>query len=279
MKIGAIVQARMSSSRLPGKVMKELPFNSGIPSIEQVLRRVSAAEKIDEVILATSDDESDDELASLVESRGYHVYRGSLGNVLERYYLAATKYSLDIVVRITGDCPCIDPDVIDMVVDRHILNHADFTSSAIVRTFPIGIDVGVMNYTALTKAFDNAQHDYEREHVTPYFYKTKPDEFNVQVVKAEENRIHPEIRLTLDTPEDYNLLCCVFDYLYQENNLFGVDQAITLFEQKPWLKNINEKVSQKRVHNNLEGEVEDVLQYCEHQGLNRMSEYIKNNLL
>lgn len=279
MKVGAIVQARMSSSRLPGKVMKELPFNSGIPSIEQVLRRVSAAKKINEVILATSDDASDDELAAFVADRGYHVYRGSLENVLERYYLAATKYNLNVVVRITGDCPCIDPDIIDMVVDQHILNRADFTSSGIMRTFPVGIDVGVMDYFALTKAFENARHEYEREHVTTYFYKTKPDEFKIHVVKAEGERINPEIRLTLDTPEDYNLLCCVFDYLYEENNLFGVDQAIALFKQKPWLKNINGNISQKKVHNNLESEVEEVLHYCEYHGLKKMSEYIKKHLL
>lgn len=247
MKTGAIIQARMSSSRLPGKVLKELPYGSGVTVLEQVVARIERCIKVDEVIIATSTENEDKKIIELAEKKNIKCYAGSLDNVLERYYQAATKYKLDIIVRITGDCPCIDPDIVDMVIEKHIQNNVDFTTlGAIKRTFPHGIDAAVINYKSLKEAYESAEHNYEKEHVTTFFYKTHPEKYKIQSIEAEKKYYCPDLRLTLDTREDYILLCAVYDHLYSDDNNFGLSGIIELLEQKPWIKEINAGIKQKK---------------------------------
>ena len=233
MKTGAIIQARMSSTRLPGKVMMELPFGSGITVLEQVVNRVQASERIDQVIIATSVSEEDNSIVDLAKKKGIDYFRGNLYNVLERFYETAVEFQLDRVVRITSDCPCIDPIIIDQLIDLHEKSNADFTSSAIERTFPVGMDASVFSFKSLEEANKQARFEYEKEHVTSFFYKTYPEKYKISVLKAEAGSQNSEIRVTLDTKEDYILLCSVFDYLYQQNSCFGLQQIINLFDQKP----------------------------------------------
>ena len=164
-KVVAIVQARIGSKRLPGKVLRMI---EGKPLIEILFYRLSRSKAIDKIILATSNHRDNNELATTVEKMGYDVFRGSEQDVLDRYYHAAKKYRPDIVVRITGDCPIIDPTVVDSVVELLINNDLDYASNVEPPTYPDGLDVEAFLFSALERAHTKATNDFEREHVTPY---------------------------------------------------------------------------------------------------------------
>ncbi|WP_299524062.1 glycosyltransferase family protein [uncultured Methanobrevibacter sp.] len=273
MKIGVIIQARTSSTRLPRKVLKPLPFNSDINVLQQVIRRVNQSKLINEIIIATTTQKEDDEIVDVAKKENVNWYRGSLENVLERYYLAALENNLDIIVRITSDCPCVDSDVIDKIIEKHLESNADYTSNTLNRGFPRGIDGEVINFDVLEKAYNQATDKFEKEHVTPFIYKTHPEDFNiVQYTTLEDNS---DIRITLDTPQDYALLCSVYDNLYNKNKFFSLTDVIELFNNKPYLKDINSEITQKKVCNSLTEELDEVINLCEKQDLDRAKEYIK----
>lgn len=238
--IGAIIQARTSSLRLPSKVLKDIPFGSGITALEQVIRRTKRAQNIDQVIVATTIDEKDMSIVQIAQKEKVLWSRGSIENVLERYFLAAQKNSLDHIVRITSDCPCIDPEIIDLVIERHLQEKADYTSNALIRSYPDGFDVEVLTFEALTSAYQNAKEKFDQEHVTA-FIQNAPHRFKLVHVEAPQELFAPQRRVTLDTQEDYTLLCAVFDYLYEQNPNFSVLDVMKLFERKPWLDLINQK--------------------------------------
>lgn len=274
MKTGAIIQARMSSSRLPGKVMKPLPFEQGPSIIQHLIRRIKAAKEIDEIILATSTMDEDKPLRKKADEEGIEFFTGSLDNVLERFYQAATKYELGRIVRFTGDCPCLDSKLIDLVIYSHEQKKADFTSTAIKRTWPHGMDFSVFNFDVLKEAHLKTTKPFEKEHVTPYIYKSNLDRFNINIFEAPKEYHYPEIRITIDTPEDYIFLCCVFDSLYKEDPLFTLDKIIALIKEKPWLLNINANVKQKQVHADLESEIDELMEYAKKQDLLRALEVL-----
>lgn len=274
MKTGAVVQARTSSTRLPYKVLKELPCGSGVTVLEQVIRRLKKSKKLDEVIVATTVDKADEKIVELSKKENVKWFKGSIDDVLERYYLAASENDLDVIVRVTSDCPCIDPEIVDFLIEEHIRAGADYTSNCLVRTYPHGLDVEVLSFAALAQAHREAKNSFEREHVCPYIYRTKPREFKIQLLKAPENLTAPEIRITLDTQEDYALLCAVFDFLYASDHLFAAGDIIRLFEKKPWLKLINQKVLQKKTFDTLEDELAEATRLLDLQDLKRAKEYI-----
>ena len=275
MKIGAIIQARTSSSRLPRKVLKSLPFGSETCVLQQVIRRVSKSKLIDDVIVATSNHEEDYDIVNVAKKENILYYCGSLENVLERYYCAASENNLDIVVRITSDCPCIDFSIIDNIIQSHIDLNSDYTSNALEESFPRGIDCEVINFNVLKKIYDNASEKYEKEHVTPYIYKSHPDEFDINIYKSEID--YSDIRITLDTPQDYALICCVYDNLYEKNNFFGLNDILDLLSSKPWIKSINEDIIQKKVCSTLSEELDEAINLCDRQDLNRAKEFIENH--
>lgn len=275
MKIGAIIQARTSSSRLPRKVLKSLPFNSDICVLQQVIRRVSKSKLIDEVIIATSTNNEDLEIVDIAKKENINYYCGSLNNVLERYFYAACQNKLDIVVRITSDCPCTDSTVIDKIIQSHLDLNADYTSNSLKESFPRGIDVEVINFDVLKRAYQEACEDYENEHVTPFIYKSHPDDFKINLYVDDED--NSDIRITLDTPQDYALLCCVYDNLYEQNNFFSLDDIYELFKQKPWIKSINEDIVQKKVCSTLSEELDEAIHLCDVQDLNKAKKFIENH--
>ncbi|MDD5063439.1 MAG: glycosyltransferase family protein [Phycisphaerae bacterium] len=277
MKIGAVVQARTSSTRLPGKVLKDLPYGSEISVLQQVIRRLKKTSKLDDVVIATTMDKADMAIVELSEKENVRWFKGSIDDVLERYYLAAKENDLDIVVRITSDCPCIDPAVVDLVVERHIASKNDYTSNVLHRTFPHGLDTEVFNFGALEKAHGGAKKLSEREHVTSYIY-SNPQLFNLGEVQAEKAFYSSDIRVTLDTAEDYVLLCAVFDYLYQADEFFGVEDIIKLFCDKPWLKDINKNVIQKRIFDSVEQEIKEAIRILDFQGLRRAKEILAGHM-
>lgn len=275
MKIGAIIQARTSSSRLPRKVLKPLPFNSDICVLQQVIRRVSKSKLIDEVIIATSNHKDDQAIVNVAKKENKKYYCGSLHNVLERYYGAASQNDLDVIVRITSDCPCTDSNVIDKIIQNHLDLGADYTSNSLVESFPRGIDVEVINFDVLERAYSEATQEYEKEHVTPFIYKSRPDEFKINKYVDDED--NSNIRITLDTPQDYSLLCCVYDNLYEKNNFFTLNDILELFNEKPWIKSINEDIIQKKVLSTLSEELEEAIRLCDMQDLNKAKKFIENH--
>ncbi|HQS67280.1 MAG TPA: sugar phosphate nucleotidyltransferase [Sulfuricurvum sp.] len=193
----AILQARMSSSRLPGKVLKKINER---PVLAYEIDRIKQSKKIEKIILATSVNSEDDALESFAEDNNIACYRGDLGNVLKRFYDCATAYNADIIVRLTGDCPIIDPMIIDDVISLFQREHSDYASNAVERSYPDGLDVEVFSYKALKTAYLNAQQETEKEHVTKYIY-THPESFKISHLKNDID--YSYIRWTLDTIDDF----------------------------------------------------------------------------
>ena len=216
----AIVQARMSSTRFPGKVMKEV---GGKPLIEILLNRLSKSQKIDKIILATSINKQDDILTKCVTQLGYGVYRGSEDDVLDRYYKAVKPFQPEVVVRITGDCPLIDPVLVDAVIDKFLKTQADYASNIDPPTYPDGLDTEVFKFNLLETSFYKAKSSLEREHVTTYI-RNKKDYKKVSLVN--EKDLSSE-RWTVDEPEDYEVISQILKH-FDPNIDFTWEQILEL---------------------------------------------------
>lgn len=232
MNIVAIIQARMTSTRLPNKVLKPL---AGKPVLEHIVNRLKHCKTLKAVLVATSTDSSDDAIAEWCEATRVNCYRGSLNDVLDRYYQAATQCKADAVVRITGDCPVIDPQIVDEVVNGYLAGEWD--SYSLAGEFPDGLDCQVFRYKALAKAWTEATLPSEREHVGPYIEKTHPDLFAIGSLVKFQNLDHH--RWTLDEPRDYAFLQEVFQRLYVEERPFLTRDILALLEREPHLSEIN----------------------------------------
>ena len=206
MKTIAIVQARMGSTRLPNKVMKHV--SAGMPMIEALLARLSKSKKITAIILATSTDPRNKPLIDHVSSLGYEVYQGSEHDVLDRYYQVAIQHVPDIIVRITGDCPLVDSDLVDSIISRYQDNQIEYICNTNPPTYPDGMDVEVFSFSSLKEAWKNADTKYEREHVTPYIR----DSGNFRIDNVHSGVNYSNERWTVDEPEDYALIKAIFDY-------------------------------------------------------------------
>ena len=242
-RIIAIIQARMGSSRLPGKVLKEI---SGKPMLVHVVERVRKASSIDQVVVATTTDASDDAIETLCHEKSYLCYRGSLHDVLDRFYQTARLYQADSSVRITADCPLLDVEILEKTVRRFIESHADFAANRLPppfkRTYPIGLDVEVCTSAALQKAWNEAREKYEREHVMPYLYQV---EGRFKVVRVENDVDYGNWRLTVDTPEDLEMVRKIFDHF--KENPFGWMDVIHYLEAHPEIARLNAGIVHKTV--------------------------------
>lgn len=240
MKIVAIIQARMNSSRLPGKVMLLLGKDSVLTN---VIKNVNKSKRINSIIVATSDSILDDTIEFEATKNHVDTYRGSENNVLMRYYFAAIQTGADIIVRITSDCPFIDASLIDKTIDTFIENDFGIVTNAGIydelRTYPRGLDVEVFGFDSLESAYKNAQKKYEMEHVTPYIYEN----FTKYIVRNDFD--YSSYRVTLDTLEDFTLLTKIQTYLQPSYNSWH--QIISIFEDYPFLKKINVNIQQKEI--------------------------------
>jgi len=243
LRVVTIIQARMASSRLPGKVLMEI---AGKPMLVWVVERASRARYVSEVVVATTTEPDDDPIEAECVRHGISVFRGDHYDVLDRFYQAAGHFSADVIVRLTADCPLIDPDVIDQTVERFIQEEVDFAANRLPppwkRTFPIGLDTEVCTYAALERAWKEAKEPFEREHVMPYFYDVD-GRFRILVVDHEPD--YGSLRWTVDTPEDLKLVRNVFEYFPGRED-FNWYEIIELFEQKPELALINAVVKAKQ---------------------------------
>jgi len=233
MNVLAIIQARVGSTRLPNKVLMPLGDKT---VLEHVVNRVHKAGSIKDLIVATTTNKEDIEIVKLCSQIGVKHFCGSEEDVLDRFYQACKKTKPDNIVRITADCPIIDPFVIELVVSEHIKRGVDYTSNTLEATYPDGQDVEVFKFSAMEKAWNNSTLMSEREHVTPYINKN-PNLFKLYNVINNENL--KDKRWTLDNKEDYDFLKKIFENLYLKNNFFGMYDVLTLLKQKPEIENIN----------------------------------------
>jgi len=233
--IVSIIQARVSSSRLPNKVLMDV---MGSPMLARQIERMIRVKSLENLVVATSNHNEDNAIEDMCREIGIDCYRGSLDDVLDRFYRCAEKYSPEHVVRITGDCPLIDPDIIDRVVSFHLENGHDYTSNVLAPTWPDGMDVEVMRFRCLAEAHEEATAPSEREHVTSFIYK-HPERFNLGSVTQTEDL--SSIRLTVDEPEDFELVCKIYHYLYPHNPTFGLDDVMNLLHETPELMGLNKK--------------------------------------
>lgn len=239
MKIVAIIQARMNSERLPGKVLRKL---NDTPIIEIIVERVKLAKRIDEVIVATSLEKSDDELAQYCLHKQLNVFRGDLNNVLERFYQCATKVNADIIIRLTGDNPFVDGGLIDEAIDRFRLENVDYLKFG--TNLPLGMGIEVFTYESLKKAYDQATNSECLEHVTPFMYKNQ-NIFRCAEIAYSNFEENKDIRLTVDTEADFEVAHKIFENIGRID--FTYERLIDcLKENYDWLK-INSSVCQKKV--------------------------------
>jgi len=232
----AILQARMTSSRLPGKALKPI---LGQPMIQRQVERIRQSRRVDRLVIATSTDASDDILVEVCEALGIECARGSLDDVLDRYYQVARACGPEHVVRLTGDCPLLDPEVMDETVAFHLAGQFDYTSNALDSlTFPSGLDAEVMRFECLERTWREARLPSEREHVTPYLYN-HPELFRLGSYRGEQNFSH--MRWTVDEPEDLAFVRQVYAALHPANPSFRMLDIVGLVEREPALSAINSR--------------------------------------
>ena len=261
----AIIQGRMAASRLPGKVLLDI---CGHPMLVRVVERARRATMLDEVMVATTSDPADDPVAGFCRDRGYTCFRGSQYDVLDRYYQAALSVRAEVLVRITADCPLIDPQLINRTVSEFINGNADFAANRLPppwhRTYPIGLDVEVCTLSGLVRAWKEADLPHQREHVMPYFYEGIPADATVttqpithyqsprgfRVVYLNHSQDYGSLRWTVDSPEDLELIRRVYQYFDGRDDFSWLD-VLDLFQREPQLAQINSAVHHK-VYNELD---------------------------
>lgn len=246
MNIVCIIQARMGSTRLPGKVLKKI---CGKTILEHDIDRLKRVKNIDQIVIATTTLEKDNAIVKEADRLNITYYRGSEEDVLSRYYYAAKENNADIVVRITSDCPLLDPEVTESTIQYYLNNkdNYDYVSNTLERTFPRGLDTEVFSFKSLEKAFNESVLIEDREHVTAYIY-TNIDKFKLGCYKSESN--YSLNRWTLDTNEDFILIKTIYDELYNKNKLFGMNDILELLEVRPEIFEINKEIKQKNYRRN-----------------------------
>lgn len=253
----AIIQARIGSTRLSAKVLLDL---EGKSVLERIIERVKNSKFIQEVIVATTISKEDLEIANLCSRIGVRVYCGSENDVLDRYFQVARLLGAKHIVRITADCPLIDPKVIDTVIRAHLSKNADYTSNTIQETFPDGEDVEIFKFQTLKKAWEDAKLPSEREHVSPYIRKQQ-NLFRLENVIGEENL--GRMRWTLDEKRDYKFIKLVYRKLYKKNRIFGMEETLSLLREHPEYQRINHGI--KRNEGYLKSLWEDRRSYIKRQ--------------
>ena len=235
-KVVAIIQARMGSTRLPGKVLKEIV---GKPMLWHVINRVKHAKELDDIVIATTDLKEDTQILDIASEIGVKTYAGSENDVLDRYYQTAIMSNADVIVRITADCPLADPNVIDNVIRYYRTNDFDYVSTSIKPTFPDGIDVEVFSFASLKKAWDEAKLASEREHVTPYIWKN-PNIFKIKNYENDSDISY--LRWSVDEESDLEFVRAIYSKLYVKDKLYYMEDVLNLLLKKPELTDINKDI-------------------------------------
>jgi spore coat polysaccharide biosynthesis protein SpsF len=243
MKIVITIEARMRSTRLPGKVLKRI---LGRPMLAFMIERLQRVRQADEIVVATTEDAADDPIVDLARRLGVGWFRGSEDDVLDRVLKAAQSVQADLIVETTGDCPLIDPGIIDQIIATFKSNAVDYCSNALLQTYPLGIGVEVFPVSILAQVAELTRDPTDREHVTLYIYE-HPERFRLLNIASGLPPETADMRLTVDTPEDYQLIARIFEALYPVNPSFSLADILDLVGSQPELKNINRHIQQKAV--------------------------------
>lgn len=274
MKTGCIIQARMASTRLPGKVLRHLDSEEHVSILAYIIDRVKQSKAIDEIIIATTLNPNDDEIVELASQKGVVSYRGSEEDVLDRYFNAAKENKLDNIIRVTSDCPFIDAGVIDELIMKYITGDYDYVSNCITRTYPHGLDCEIFSFHALSMAYNDEKEAKGREHVTSYIYN-HPELFRLgELVLDHED--YSQMRITVDTKSDYALACVIYNMLINEQQFPSFRRIVKLFHDYPFLRLINEDISQKRIYPTVQEEVAESIRILKLQELNRSAQILEN---
>jgi len=238
----AIIQARLGSTRLPGKVLADI---AGEPMLAWVVKRARWAQSVSQVVVATTSSAEDDAIYEFCRQRGIPVFRGDCFDVLDRYYQAALLFGAETIVRLTSDCPVIDPQEIDHVVSEFVRTGVDFAANRLPppwkRTYPIGLDIEVCSFAALERAWREARQPFEREHVMPYLYD-EPGRFKTLIIDHDPDC--GAYRWTVDTPQDLEAVRRIFDY-FKGDDGFSWLEVLELYRQHPELEDINRSINAK----------------------------------
>jgi spore coat polysaccharide biosynthesis protein SpsF len=242
-KIVCIVEARFASTRLPGKVL--LPV-LGKPMLALMVERLNRARTVDEIVIATTDKPADDSVALFGRNMGAHIFRGSEDDVLDRVVRAAESRNADIIVEVTGDCPLIDPGIIDKVVGDFLMGGADFVSNILPHTTPRGTDVRVFRCSDLADINRTSSDPADHEHVSLHFWE-HPERYRCRNVETDLPEAAAHLRLTVDTEEDLELVRAIYTELYPVDRAFTLADVLQLLDKKPELAELNRHVEQKVV--------------------------------
>lgn len=242
-KIFATIEARMTSTRLPGKVLREAV---GKPMLELMIERVRRVPMLDGVIVATTVNAADDAIVALARRLGVACYRGSEDDVLSRVLEAARAHHADVIVELTGDCPLIDPDIVTETIDRYLASGADYVSNILERTYPIGMDTQVFATDVLADVARRSDDPADHEHVSLFIYR-HPEIYRLRNVAAPQCFTRPRLRLTLDTGEDLALIGAVFEALYADNPNFGLSDILAFLDRRPEIAGLNAAVAHRYV--------------------------------
>lgn len=243
MKIVTTIEARMRSTRLPGKVLKPL---LGKPMLERMVERLRRARRSDAIVVATTTHPADDPIVELARAMGVGCYRGSEEDVLDRVLEAAESVEADLIVETTADCPLIDPGVIDQLIATYLANPVDYCSNVLKPTYPRGLDAQVFSVATLRQVAALTTDPADREHVSLYIYE-HPERYRLLTVASGLADDVGRLRLTVDTPEDFVLVERVYQALYPTNPAFGLAEIVALFERDPELADLNRHIRQKAV--------------------------------
>jgi len=240
-KIVATIEARMTSSRLPGKVLMKV---LGKPILYYLVERLKQVSLLDDIVLATTTNSDDDSLVKFANNEGIQSYRGSEDDVMGRVIGAAESVDADLIVEITGDCPIIDPSIVEQTIQTYINNNSDYVSNAHIRSYPDGMDVQVFSLNVLKKSSEMTNNVLDHEHVTLHI-RNHPELFSHLHLVAPPELWWPELGLTLDEISDFELLKNIIEYFGESNHLFSCYEAIKLLRDKPDWVAINQKVVRK----------------------------------
>lgn len=243
MKTVAIIQARMNSSRLPGKIVRHI---LGKPMLELLIERLKRAKLIDQIVVATTNNTSDDVVEKLTHHIGVGCFRGSEEDVLDRVLCAAHANVADVIVELTGDNPLIDPTVIDRVIRIYQMKNVDYVSNNMKRTYPFGLDTRIFSTRVLEEVSKLTQDPIDHEHVSIFIYE-HPEIFTLFNIESDLPEKYWNIRLTVDTQEDFQLIKAIYELLYPQNPTFTLGDIIDLLEKRKDLLELNKNIQQKKV--------------------------------
>lgn len=233
----------MGATRFPGKVLKNL---NGKPVLWHVVNRCRASKSVDKVVVATTTEKGDAAIEQFCKKNKIPCFRGSSGNVLSRYYEAAKKFKIDIVARITSDCPLTDPSTIDICLNSFLKQKSDYISNMVPgkRTYPIGLSVEIFKFKALEKAYKEAHQEYEKEHVTPYIWENRKNNFKIGNIVPAPRSLNRPYRLTVDYQEDFALLDMIYEK-FSNYKLVPLTKVISFLDKHPEIASINSECEKK----------------------------------